>query len=125
MWSVIRSDVGYLVAFFGAFQIRMIQIIMVVCMLLWVTSFVDSGYLDSEADAKRLYQNLFLVGVGCTAIIGPLVIRMSDHWHLGWSIGIAFLLRALIYMIGIPKLKTPDHISSYVLVSAMLGCTGT
>ena len=52
---MIRSDVGYLVAFFGAFQIRMIQIIMVVCMLLWVTSFVDSGYLDSEADAKILY----------------------------------------------------------------------
>ena len=123
MCDVIKSDVGYLVAFFGAFQIRMIQIIMVVCMLLWVTSFVDSGYLDSEADAKRLYQNLFLVGVGCTAIIAPLVIRMSDHWHLGWSIGISFLLRSIVYMFGFPMMKVPDGFWTYVLVTTMLACT--
>ena len=55
MWEVISGDVGFIVAFFGAFQIRMIQIIMVVCMLLWVTSFVDSGYLQSEAEAKTIY----------------------------------------------------------------------
>jgi len=52
MCEVIKNDVGFIVAFFGAFQIRMIQIIMVVCMLLWVTSFVDSGYLTSEDEAK-------------------------------------------------------------------------
>lgn len=55
MWNVVSNDVGFVVAFFGAFQIRMIQIIMVVCMLLWVTSFVDSGYLETEDEAKSIY----------------------------------------------------------------------
>ena len=52
---MVKSDVGYIVAFLGAFQIRMIQIIMVICMLLWVTSFVDSGYLETEEEAKTIY----------------------------------------------------------------------
>ena len=82
----------------------MIQIIMVVCMLLWVTSFVDTGYLESEADAKRIYQNLFLISVFCVALTAPLMIRMSDHWHLGWSIGISFLIRAIVFMFGFPNL---------------------
>ena len=93
-------------------------------MLLWVTSFVDSGYLRSEADAKRTYQNLFLVAVACTGITIPMVIRMSDNWHLGWSIGITFLLRAVVFMFGFPSLLIPDGVWTYIMCSVMLGCTG-
>jgi hypothetical protein len=44
-WDEIKTDSSYVVAFFGAFQIRMIQVLLVVCVLLWVTNFVDAGYL--------------------------------------------------------------------------------
>ena len=78
----------------------MIQIIMVICMLLWVTSFVDSGYLESEEEAKTLYQKLFVVAVLGTCALVPLIIKMSDNWHLGWCIGLAFLIRSVIFILG-------------------------
>ena len=122
--EVARSDVGYVVAFFGAFQIRMIQIIMVICMLLWVTSFVDTGYLDSEAEAKTIYQKLFVFSVLGTCILVPCIIKMSDNWHLGWCIGIAFLMRAVIFVLGFQMLKAPDQIWTYVATLGMLSTTG-
>ena len=94
-------------------------------MLLWVTSFVDSGYLESEADAKRIYQNLFLISVFCVALIAPMVIRMSDHWHLGWSIGISFLVRSIVFVFGFPNLRTPDSPWTFVMCTLMLAATAT
>ena len=49
---------------------------------------------------------------------------MSDHWHLGWSIGIAFLLRAIVFIFGFPRLSAPDAVWTYITVSVMLACTG-
>ena len=94
-------------------------------MLLWVTSFVDSGYLESEADAKRIYQNLFLISVLCVAFTAPVLIRMSDHWHLGWSIGFSFLIRAIVFMFGFPNLQYPDNPWTFVLCVLMLGGTAS
>ena len=98
---------------------------MVVCVLLWVTSFVDSGYLESENDAKRIYQNLFLVGVAATILCAPLVVRMSDHWHLGWSIGISFLLRSITFTVGFHFLTIPDGALTFIMIIIMLICTAT
>jgi len=53
------------------------------CVLLWVTSFVDSGLLETEDDAKRTYQNLLLVSVGCTAVTAPAIWITIDRVHLG------------------------------------------
>ena len=51
----IKSDSDYFILFFCAFQLRIVQVLMVVCVLLWVTNFVDTGYLEEEDDAKRIY----------------------------------------------------------------------
>ena len=102
----------------------MIQIIMVICMLLWVTSFVDSGYLESEAEAKTIYQKLFVVSVLGTCLLVPCIIKMSDNWHLGWCIGTAFLLRAIIFVLGFQMLKAPDQLWTYVATLGMLSTTG-
>ena len=124
MCEVIKNDVGFIVAFFGALQIRMIQIIMVVCMLLWVTSFVDSGYLKSEDEAKSIYQNLFIFAVFGTCFLVPWFIKMSDNWHLGWCIGVAFLLRSIVFIFGFSFLKTPDSIWTFIMTLGMLSTTG-
>ena len=124
MIEVVKGDIGFIVAFFGAFQIRMIQIIMVICMLLWVTSFVDSGYLESEEEAKTLYQKLFVVAVLGTCALVPLIIKMSDNWHLGWCIGLAFLTRSVIFILGFQMLKAPDSWWTYIATLGMLSTTG-
>ena len=61
--------------------------------------------------------------MGCTAITAPMMIRMSDHWHLGYCIGIAFLIRAIVFIIGFPILEIPDGVMTYIICSIMLCCT--
>ena len=53
-----------------------------------------------------------------------MVIRMSDEWHLGWSIGIAFLLRSIIFMFGFPLLLRPDSYMAFFMAAGMLTSTG-
>ena len=61
----------------------MVQVLLVMCVLLWVTHFVDTGLLETEDDAKRTYQNLLLVSVGCTAVTAPAIWITIDRVHLG------------------------------------------
>ena len=103
----------------------MVQIIMRICLLLWVTSYLDSGYLQSEVEAQTLYQNLLLCAVIACCFMVPMVIRMSDDWHLGWSIGISFLLRSVIFIFGFPLLLKPDGYMAFFMAAGMLCTTGS
>ena len=49
---------------------------------------------------------------------------MSDEWHLGWSIGIGFLLRSIIFMLGFPLLLRPDSWLAFFMAAGMLTTTG-
>ena len=95
-----------------------------VCLLLWVTSYLDSGYFETELKAQTIYQNLLLCAVIACCFFVPVVIRMSDHWHLGWSIGISFLLRAVIFVLGFPLIIKPDGYIAFALAAGMLTTTG-
>ena len=93
-------------------------------MLLWVTSFVDTGYLATEEDAKTLYQNLLLTSVGGTAIFGPVVVKFADKWHPGWTIGISFAIRSVLLVFGFPCLQVPDTFWAYLITFLLMSCTG-
>lgn len=93
---------------------------LVVCTLLWVTSFVDTGYLKHEDEAKDIYQNLLLIAVGGCLLTGPLLVKISDSHHLGWSIGVSFFCRSMVFLFGFPFLPKPDSIMTFVVVTAML-----
>jgi len=45
----------YLVCFLGAALVRLVTILFSTFLILWVTSFVDSGELASEEASKQLY----------------------------------------------------------------------
>ena len=93
-------------------------------MLLWVTSFVESGYLETEQEAKTLYQNLLLTSVGGCVIFTPIVVKFADKWHPGWMIGMSFLLRSVLLIFGFPFLKVPDSFWVYFVSLWMLSFTG-
>jgi len=93
-------------------------------MLLWVTSFVESGYLETEAEAKTLYQNLLLTSVGGVVLITPWVVKYADKWHPGWMIGGSFFLRSIILIFGFPFLNYPDTFWTYFISFWMLCFTG-
>ena len=49
---------------------------------------------------------------------------MSDNWHLGWCIGVSFILRAIVFIFGFPMLQRPDSVATFVMAFCMLSTTG-
>ena len=93
-------------------------------MLLWVTSFVDSGYLETEEEAKTIYQNLLLTSVLGVCIFMPCVVRYADSWPPGPMISVSFLLRAILLCFGFPFLKKPDTFWTFFISFWMMTFTG-
>ena len=49
---------------------------------------------------------------------------MSDSWHLGWCIGVAFLLRSIVFIFGFSSLQAPDAAWTFIMTLGMLSTTG-
>ena len=81
VWVTTSSDVSYFVAFYGSLIIRLIQVLFAVYLLLWVTSFVDSGYFESEAQAMSCYQLISVIAVSTTVILAAPLAYSADHCH--------------------------------------------
>ena len=93
-------------------------------MLLWVTSFVDSGYLETEEDAKTLYQNLLLISVGGVGLLTPIFVLYADRWDPGWMIFGTFSGRAILLIFGFPFLEKPDSFWTFFIAFWMMTFTG-
>jgi hypothetical protein len=72
--------------------------------MLWVTSFVDSGHLESDDDAKKIYQNLLLISVAATCCMTPVVWLAIDKVHLPKMMVLLFGMRALTCLFGYTNL---------------------
>jgi hypothetical protein len=98
-------------------------------MLLWVTSFADSnptslGHLETEDDAKRVYQNLLVTSVALTTVLIPGMIYGIDRWHLGYMISLIFFARSIILVFGFPFVKLPNGWGAYICSTIMISCSG-
>ena len=93
-------------------------------MLLWVTSFVESGYLPDDEAAKTVYTRLLLTSVGGIAIFFPITMKYIDRWNHGVMIALSFFMRSVLLIFGFPFLKTPDGFWTYFVSFWMLLFTG-
>ena len=57
---------------------QIIAILFNVYMLLWITSFVDSGLLTEEAEGKALYQTIIVIATLIVAAFTPVFGLMAD-----------------------------------------------
>ena len=89
-----------------------------------MTSFVDSGYLESEEEAKTVYTRLLLVSIGALALLIPITVKYIDRWNPGIMISLSFFLRSVMLICGFPLLKTPDGFWTYFVSLFMLLFTG-
>ena len=55
VYFTLTNDAKYFLCFLGAAIIRLVMILYSAFLLLWLTSFVDSGYLANEQASKDLY----------------------------------------------------------------------
>ena len=109
------------VAIFGGIVVRLILILFNTFLLLWVISFVDSGYLKSEADAMMIYVKINIMGV-CFAVVGFFILhKYIDRVPIKYSVTCSFMFRC-IAMVGFLKIKKPDAAYTYlVLIMALVG----
>jgi hypothetical protein len=98
--------------------------------MLWVTSFVDSGHLESvqtDDDAKQIYQNLLLVSVAIATLTTPFIWCAIDHpkVSLSYMMIALFGLRAMTCLFGYTTLETPNGFFAYLCTSSLLFSSGT
>ena len=55
VWELLKSDPKYATCLVGKMITQIIAVLFNVYMLLWITSAVDSGLMEDEAEGKALY----------------------------------------------------------------------
>ena len=95
MWKLFKSDAKYFVSFLGAFVVKLVLILYSTFLLLWITSFVDSGYLESEQKSKDLYSKIMIIAVVATLILLPMLGMAADRLRSTVSIPVSFFCRAI------------------------------
>ena len=72
----------------------MIEVLFSTFVLLWITSFVNSGVLSSEEEAKEVIQNANIVCVLFSLVFFKLAGLLTDKFPAYINLPISFLLRA-------------------------------
>jgi hypothetical protein len=78
---------------------RAIYILFNSYLLLWVTTFIDTGYLKSRDEATVIIQKVNLVTVIISVFVFPLVGKLSDKLPARILIPISFFLEAFAMML--------------------------
>ena len=75
---------------------QIIAVLFNVYMLLWITSFVDSGLMEDEAEGKALYQAIIVFAFVIVVPLTPLNGIIADKIRGVWIIPITFAMRCAI-----------------------------
>ena len=95
VWETSKSHPKYFLCFIGSMVVRLVTVLFSVYLLLWVTSFVDSGVLESEEEAKTVYQQGVLIALLGTLVMLPIAGIAADRIPPKYVIPVAFVLRGI------------------------------
>ena len=65
-------------------------------MVLWITSFVDSGLMESDEEGKNLYQKIIVFSFVITSVGAPFLGLLADKLPPRFLIPTAFAMRAAV-----------------------------
>lgn len=102
--------------------IRLISVLFSVYMLLWIQSFVQTGYLESEDDALRIFRRILMISMILTAVALPLIGHLADKTPSRIIIPIAFALRCSAAF-SFVTIKVPDTYVAYCSCSLLILAT--
>lgn len=107
--------------FIGVMIIKLVVILFNTFLMLWVTSFKDSGVLESDEEAKSIIQTINIFAVVASLIFFKPAGIITDKYPAYVSIPIAFIWRALS-IIAFCFINDPRSIYAYLVsVSLVVG----
>jgi len=92
-------------------------------LLLWIDSFVDSGYLKSTDDAKNIYSHIIATSVVFLMLTGPLIGSAADKLSLTVMVPLSFLMRATVTISFFLYVDKPDSPWTIAVILVMVTCT--
>ena len=78
IYDVIKSDVKYPFCFMAAMMTALVQVLYSIYLVLWIDSFVYSGALESDREAKKIYSALLTAAAISAMIIVPIFGKYVD-----------------------------------------------
>lgn len=73
--------------------IRLITILFSVYMLLWLSSFIDSGYLIDEKESLGIYRKIVLISMILSGTLLPVIGHLADRAPSKIIVPLAFSAR--------------------------------
>jgi predicted MFS family arabinose efflux permease len=101
---------------------RLVGILFSTYMLLWIQSFVNTGYLEAEDDALRIFRKVMMISMVGNLVVLPLVGWLSDTVRSAILIPFAYALRFVACM-AFTHLEVPDSTSAYISCTFLILAT--
>lgn len=102
--------------------IRLISVLFSVYMLLWIGSFVTTGYLADENASLSIYRQITMISMILTGVLLPMIGHLADKTPSKIIIPIAFLIRCCAAFM-FTTLNRPDTLGAYISCSFLILAT--
>lgn len=120
-WEVFSSDIKYAYCLLGSMAFSLTPLAIQVYLVQWITSFVDSGYLESEEVSKKLLAKISVLSIVFLLPAVPLIGKAVDKISEQVMIPIAFFIRMVMCLIMVFCVKVPDSwLLTFVIVMLTL-----
>ena len=96
MTELVLSDIKYPLCFLGVMVSKLVTILYSIYLMLWMTSFVETGVVESDERVKTLYSQVLTGAMVGTLIALPFFGRIADTAPIAVFLPIAFLIRGMI-----------------------------
>lgn len=96
MVDLVKSDIKYPLCFLGMMVTKLVTILYSIYLMLWMTSFIETGKIESEERVKTLYSEVLTGAMIGTLFALPVIGKIADTSPITIFLPGAFLLRGMI-----------------------------
>jgi len=96
VYQLVMSDIKFPLCFLGVMVSKLVTILYSIYLMLWMTSFVEQGVIESDERVKTLYSEVLTGAMIGTLIAMPFFGKIADTAPIGIFLPIAFLIRGAI-----------------------------
>ena len=122
MLRVVCSDIKYPLCFISALVIRLVTVLFSVFMILWLSSFIQSGHFANQTQVLQTYRKIIVMSMILTGVLLPIIGHLADSTPSRIIIPLAFLTRCIAAFLFV-TIQVPDTFLSYLSCSILILAT--